>query len=262
MARSVWNGSLTVSLLNLPIKLGGASDSDKIELHQVRESDGSRIKMKRTSAADGEEVAYADVRKAYIADDGTPVVITPEDFEEAYGEVSKNAEIVTVTDEVNVPVIAREKPYFVMPDKGGEKVYALLAAALKHAGKVAVVSFAMRERKRLAVLSATDDGYLMLQQLTWAQDIRRPDFPAPAAMYTPEELEMAAGLLATMTGDYDHEAQRDDSQEKLRAIVERKLNGGNKPAPKPVVRGDEAVTDLMTTLRTAVEHQKAKKEKV
>lgn len=275
MARSSWNGSVQFSLINLPVKLISSIDDDKMPLHMVRKSDGSRIKFRKVADNDGQEVPYGEVGKGYVTGDGTVVQITEEDFAEAYGNVGRVAEILMVTDGASIPDIAKEKPYYIMPDNGttkkrktvphtantaANKSYTLLAAALRRSGKVAIVEFAMRDRKRLAVLSATDDGYLVLQQLVWAEDIRTPDFEAPAADVTDDELAMASELLESMSGDYNHSDYQDDSRGKLEEIVMKKLESGNVsgPATVPVKDNSEAQEDLMSQLMASVEASRKK----
>ena len=166
-------------MVAIPVSLGVAISSNDIEFHQ-HAPDGSRIRLKRVAESTGEEVPYADIRKGYDCPDGSVIFLTDEDFAEALGPVSREAEILQFTSALAIPDMAKSTPYFVRPGKGGERAYALLARALAKTRSVAIVKFGLRQRKRLGALSATTDGYLVLEQLEWADDIRKPDFAAPS----------------------------------------------------------------------------------
>jgi DNA end-binding protein Ku len=252
--RSSWKGSIGFSIVNVPVSLGGATGDSSLPIHQ-HAPDGSRIKMKRVSEASGEEVAYKDIQKGYELPDGNVVMLTDEDFDEAYGAVSREAEILMFTAAGNVPDIAKSKPYFVQPGKGGERSYSLLVRVLQNTNKVAIIRFGMHQRKRLGALSATEDGYLMLEQLEWASDVRKPDFAAPNTAVSDAEVEMAAKVVEHMTKTFDHSTVEDDSAAKLNELISRRIEKGQVtggyvgPAQ---ANGGEQVTDLMATLAAAV----------
>lgn len=257
--RSIWSGAISLSLLNVPVKLGSTTQDNHLGLRMVRKSDGSRVKFTRVSEADGKEVPWDEIAKGYDAPDGSLVILEKSDFTEAYGEKNRVASLLMFTDAANVPAVAAKSAYWVQPDKGGEKTYALLAHTLRASGKVAILTFAMRERESVAVLRA-HDGYLSLEALEWDADLIRPDFAAPANTATKGEQELALNLVETMTGQYDHTTQTDRSTEAVMAVIQGKIERGEVRAPAP--RPDDATTgpqDLMATLQAAVEAQKAQK---
>ena len=250
--RSSWKGTLGFSMLAIPVNLGGAVGSNDIETHQYA-PDGSKIKYRRVSEKTGEEVAYKDIRMGYACPDGNLVFLTDADFEDAYGKVSREAEILMFTDASNVPDMAKSKPFFVQPGKGGEKPYALLVAALRKTGKVAIIKFGMQKRKRLGALSPTDDGYLVLEQLEWAQDIRKPDFAAPDPVIKDVELDMATQLIDSMSKDYDHDAQADDSQAKLNELISSRVERGQVTGGFVAQRPGADAMDIMAALTASIE---------
>jgi DNA end-binding protein Ku len=159
--------------------------------------------------------------------------------------------------------MAANKSYLVQPGKGGEKTYALMSRAMVRTGKVAIVQFAIGQRKHLACIYPDRDGYLILEQLMWEQDIRKPDFDAPAADVSEAELELACGLIKQMSGDYDHAEQVDESMDRLQGIITARLEG-KKPTEgnTPAVNGAEVINDLMSVLRASVaDIKKARTEK-
>jgi DNA end-binding protein Ku len=259
--RSIWTGAISLSLLNIPVKLGSASKDNSLGLRQVRASDGSQIRYRRVAEADlsGPEVPWHEIVKGYDAPDGSLVLLEKSDFQEAYGEKNRVARLLMFTDASNIPPMAVKSVYWVQPEKGGEKPYALLASALQAAGKVAVISFAMRERVAVAVLRP-QDGYLSLEALEWNADLLRPDFAAPADTSTEAERGLAAQMIESMSGKYDHSAQADTSTEALMAVIQGKIERGDvrSPAPRPDNVG--APQNLEEILRASVEAAKPKAE--
>jgi DNA end-binding protein Ku len=236
MARSIWTGTLSAGMLVLPVKLSTVVSDESVELHQVRKSDGSRINYRRFAAADGEEVAYADIAKGYEAPDGRTVVLTDGDFEQAFGGKSRNARILQFTELGSVPRTAAGTSYYIQPGTGGEQAYALIAKALNDLEKAAVVSIAIRQRESLAVLYPDGSGYLVLERLNWAADVKRPDFAAPAVPSDTALALAAAELVNTMTKPFDWSSYTDTSAERLAEVVQAKLETGQSvgtPAPRP-----------------------------
>jgi DNA end-binding protein Ku len=253
--RVSWNGSISIAVLSIPVKLGSAvsENGSALDLHQFA-PDGGRIKLKRVSEKTGKEVPWADIQTGYQAPDGTVVTLSDEDFEAAFGKVSREAQILMFADAGDIPDAAKMAPFIVQPAKGGERAYALLAAVLRKANRVAVLRVGMRQRKRLAVISATPDGYLMCEQLHWASDLRKPDFEAPAYEFSAAEMRMAERLVDGLTEKFDHASYEDDSAAKLNELIEQRLAG----TARPKAEGN-APADLMAVLTASVEAAKTAK---
>jgi DNA end-binding protein Ku len=250
--RSIWTGAITLSLLNMPVKLGSSTKDNQLGLHMVRKSDGSRIRFTRVAEADGQEVQWNDIAKGYDAPDGSLVILDDEDFKAAYGPKNRVASILMFTNAASVPRTAIKTSYHVQPDKGGEKTYALLAGALQASGKVAILTFAMRQRVALAVL-APQDGYLILESLEWHADVLTPDFAAPPMTASEDEQALAARLIEQMTGDFDYAAQKDVSTEAVAAVIQAKIEKGHViAAPKPAEPGGAAIVNMMDAIQASL----------
>jgi DNA end-binding protein Ku len=257
--RSMWSGTLGVATLVLPVKLGTAVTDDSLELHQVRKSDGSRIRFRRVAQADGEEVAYSDIAKGYELPNGSMVILEDKDFELAFGDKSRAAKVLLFTDPAQVPRTAHAASYYVQPGTGGEPAYELLAEAMLRTGKAAVVSIAVRQREALALLYTTGDGYLILERLQWAAAVKKPDFAAPSAGVTAAELDLAENLVTQMTKPFDWADYADLSDVKLTAVVQAKAETGQvtgTPATRPE-GSPTAASDLTATLLASVEQAKS-----
>lgn len=241
MTSSVWNGSLSVSLLNVPVKLVPGQGDGDIELHMYRKSDASRIRQKYYAEADGPDgptVAYGDTQRGYEAGDGSVVLLDPEDIKAAYGESDKVGKIMMFTQIDRVPRMAAAKSYLIKPNVGGERTYSLLVAAMQAAGKVAVLKYYLRERANLAMIYVKD-GYLVLEQLRWSDDVRKPDFAVPENSWSAAEVKQAVELIDAMTDDFSYDEHRDEARVKLGEVVQSKIEGGKATAPtRPAVDKD------------------------
>lgn len=244
--QSIWTGAITLSKLQMPVRLGSSSRDNEMGLHLVRKADGSKIRFTRVAAADGKEVAWADTAKGYDAPDGSVVILEDDDFKEAFGPKNRVAELVMFTDGDSIPRTAADKSYLCQPDRGGEGAYALLASTLQRTGKVGIVTFAMRQRVSMAVLRA-EEGYLYLEKLKWHSDMLQPDFKAPESTASEEEQALALKLVESMSGKFDYEGSVDTSAEALNAIIQAKIEKGDViAAPKGSDNGGSAA--LMTLM--------------
>lgn len=239
--------------------LGSGVKQSQLGLHMVRKTDGAPIGYQYVSKTDGKPVPWDQVARGYDTPDGNLVVLDDDDFKRAYGTNSKVAEITQFARADEIPPMTIDKSYWVKPDTGGEKTYALLAHVLEDTGKVAVVTFAMRERENTAVLRA-EDGYLSLETLHWDTELLRPDFAAPPMTASLEEQRLARTLVEDMTRAFDHGAQVDRSGEALHAVIQGKIET-NQVVASPVATVKSEVTppqDLMAALKASVDANKPK----
>src|SRR5690606_2004295 len=169
--RAIWKGAVSFGLVNVPVRLYSATENHDISLHQVRASDGSRIRYKRVAQADGEEVPYKEIAKAYETEDGRTVVLTDEDLAALPNRSSKEIEVERFVPVEQIDPILYDKAYFIEPDAMGAKAYGLLREALRETDRVAVVTVSLRTRMTMAVLRVVDD-VIVLQTLLWPDEVR------------------------------------------------------------------------------------------
>jgi len=258
--RSRWNGSLGTGLVTLEVKLGPSVDSKGgPELHQVRKSDGSPIRIKRVAEADGEEVEWSEIGKGYDAPGG-PVILDSDDFKKAYGDCERKAEVVMFADPSDVPAVAHQKSYWVIPGhrprKSPEawtlKNYAALVKAMEVSGKVAVARFAIDSRMHYALLQPSD-RYLVLTQLSWAEDLYHPGFEAPEIDREDPAVDDALEMIGAMSGSFTWEAETDKSRENLEKVIQDKLEGRrNESRSLPVEVKKRIVLEAMGAIRENV----------
>ena len=240
--RAIWTGSISFGLVNVPVKLYGATESHDLEFHQVHADDGGRIKYQRTCEVCGKTVPYQDIDRAY--DDGErTVILEPEDFDELPAAMKDEIEVVQFVPSGQVDPVMLEKPYFLEPTGKSPKSYLLLRETLEQTDLTAIVRFSLRQKTRLGVLRVRDK-VLVLQGLLWADEVRDVDFPAvkSRAKVTAQELKMAAALVEQYADDFDPSQFTDDYQQELRKLVDAKLEHGD-AVDTAETFGDAAVTE-------------------
>lgn len=255
--RAMWKGAVSFGLVNVPVKMYTATSSHDVSFHQVHRSDGGRIKYRRVCDACGEEVGYDEIAKGYEAPDGQLVILTDEDLADLPVTASREIEVDRFVPAEQIDPMLLEKSYYLEPEKGGVKPYALLREALRSADRMALVHVAIRQRSTLAVLRVRGD-VIVLQTMLWPDEIRRPDFDTlgDAADLRPQELAMAGSLVDSMTGDYVPEEFADDYREAVEGLLSAKLVGGDTrevSAAKEAPGGAGQVVDLLAALQRSVE---------
>lgn len=257
--RSIWKGAISFGLVSIPVKLYSATQAKDVTFHQVRRSDGSRIKYKRVAATDGEEVEYADIAKGYELASGETVVLTDDDFKELPLTTSKAIDVLQFVPLEQVDPIYFEKSYYLEPDKAGTKPYVLLRQALEDSGKVAIVKIALRNRESLAALRVRD-GVFVIETMLWPDEVREAEFEFldEDVEVRSQELAMAASLIETLTGDFDPSEYRDGYREALEQVIEAKVAGKEVTAPAEAQPDSGTVVDLMAALRASVDAAKGR----
>ena len=259
--RSIWKGAISFGLVTIPVKLYSATETKDVSFHQVRRSDGSRIRYKRVAATDGEEVPYGEIAKGYELSNGETVVLTDEDFKDLPLTTSRAIDVLQFVPLEQVDPIYFEKSYYLEPDKAGVKPYALLRDALEQSGKVALVKVALRNRESLGTLRVRD-GVFVLETMLWPDEVREPDFGFldDDVEVRPQELAMAGSLIETLSGDFDPTQYRDTYREALQQVIEAKVAGAEVVQPAEEQPPSGTVVDLMAALRASVEAAKRGRE--
>lgn len=258
--RSIWKGSLSFGLVNVPVKLYSATEDHDVPLHQVHDKDGGRIRYKRVCEIDGETVDYEHIQKAYVDGEQT-VVLTDDDFAALPVERSRDIDVVEFVPTVQIDPIMFDKSYYLAPDSKSTKAYVLLMRTLEEAERTAIVKFALRQKTRLAALRVRD-GVLTLQTLLWDDEVREARFPEldDVPRITDAELTMSRQLVESFASDFAPENFTDEYQEQLRILVEAKLETGDALdteatfGREPESGGE--VLDLMEALKRSVEKRR------
>ncbi len=256
--RAMWKGAVSFGLVNVPVKLYSATEDHDISFRQVHREDGGQIRYKRVCSIDGEEVSYDDIAKGYQTEDGQMVVITDEDLKSLPSQASKEIAVEKFVPTEQIDPLLLDRPYYLEPEKGAGKAYALLRDSLEAADRMALVTVSIRTRMNMAVLRVRD-GVIVLQTMLWPDEIRSAEFAnlsdVPSA--TERELSMANLLIESLAGDYDPEEFEDDYAQAVESLVQAKLEGGEVKAAPVAKDGSGEVVDLLEALQRSVDKAKA-----
>lgn len=256
--RAVWKGAISFGLVTIPVRLFSATEEKDVSFHQVRRSDGARIRYKRVAATDGEEVAFADIAKGFELATGETVVLTDADLRDLPLTTSRAIDVVQFVPLEQVDPIYFAKSYYLEPDKMALKPYVLLRDALEQSGRVAVVKVALRSREALACLRVRE-GVLVLETMLWPDEIRTPEFEVLDEKVEVREAEvaMALSLIEAMSGDFDPAEHTDRYREALQAVIDAKVAGQDVVRPEQPAAASTGVVDLMAALQASVDAAKA-----
>lgn len=262
--RSIWKGSIAFGLVNVPVTVYSATEDHDIRFHQVHAKDNGRIRYKRVCEGCGEVVEYRDITRAYESDDGRTVIVTDDDIATLPEERSREIEVLEFVPAGDIDPMMYDKCYFLEPESKSTKSYVLLAKTLMETDRVAIVTFALRNKTRLAALRVRDFSkcdVMMVRTLLWPDEIREPDFPLldKEVDVKPAELKMASQVVDSMTDDFNPDRYHDDYQEHLRELIEAKLEGGEAfaSAEEPQELDEtEDVSDLLAKLEASVQARK------
>jgi len=255
---------VTFGLVNVPVKLYSATEDHDVDLHQVHDADGGRIRYQRVCELDGEIVPYEHIDRAY--DDGERTVrLTKEDMAGLPAERDREIEVVEFVPSSQIDPIMLDKTYYLEPDSKSIKAYVLLRRTLEETERTAVVKFALRQRTSLGALRVRGD-VLVLQTLLWADEVREADFPSLSddVKVSEKELAMSSQLVTSFESDFTPEQFTDEYQAQLRQLIGAKLERGEAVdtaetfGEQPESEGAEVI-DLMEALRKSVAEAKARK---
>ncbi|MBA2305041.1 MAG: Ku protein [Acidobacteria bacterium] len=263
MARALWTGSLSFGLVNIPIEIHTAVKDKGPHFRMLRKKDKSRIQFQRVAETDGEIVEWDDIVKGYEYAKGQFVVLTPQDFEKA---ALKKDRVIDIQDFVESDAVDDryfDKPYYLLPAKGGAKAYALLREAIKASSRIGVAKFVLRSKQRLAAIEAIGDA-LILSTMRFRDELARLDeydFP-PATRVEKKQVQLAQRLIEEFASKWDPEKYTDDYRENIMKVVQAKRERKT-PDLEPVADPQSAhVVDLMERLRKSLGTKRAFTAKV
>ncbi len=263
MARAIWKGSISFGLVNIPIALYTATRREELKFRLLRKGDLSPVNYKRVAEKDGKEVPWDQIVKGYEYEKGRYVVLKEEDFQRVDLEATQTVDIKDFVDQEEIDPMFFYKPYYLEPQKGGDKAYALLRDALKDTNKVGIAKVVIKTRQYLGGVKAAD-GALVLELMHFADELADP-----AKLHVPKKMEvgkremnMARSLIDSMTSKWDPEKYKDDYRDALMDVIEEKVEAGGKEieekprkAPKPT-----KVIDLVSVLQKSLEETGAKQK--
>src|SRR5438552_1030822 len=260
--RPIWKGSISFGLVYIPISVYPATREEKVSFRQLRRSDLSPIKYKKVAEADMKEVSADQIVKGFEYERGRYVVLNDEDFEKVKIESTHSIDITDFVDLEQVDPKFFYKPYFLEPQKGGEKAYALLHKALSGTGKIGIAKVVISNREYLAAVKP-DGLFLILELMHFASEILSAEElkNGPVGAITEKEWKMAQSLNDSMSVSWEPEKYRDEYRTAMMEIIEQKAQHKEVAGrPAPAVRTTNVV-DLVKVLQESLNRNQSLKPK-
>ena len=261
MARSLWTGSLSFGLVNVPVALFSAVRDHDLHFHQLHEKDAARIETRRFCAEEDREVPLDEIGHAYDLENGKTVVVTDEDLEAVAPRKTRTIDIEAFVDLDDVDPVYFDHPYWLAPagdSEGTRRAYQLLTAVMQRTDRAALGRFVMRTKEYLVLIRARDDR-LALTTMLFADELRpAKDVPAGGKKPSKAQLEQAVQLVETLAADWDPSEYEDRYRARLRDVVKRKKKGRKIEAPERE-KQPEPVTDLLAALEESLQQAKGRR---
>jgi DNA end-binding protein Ku len=259
MATAIWKGALTFGLVNIPVRLQSAVRSSDIRFRMLHEDDLSPVKYERICEKEGKPIPWSEIVKGYEYTKGRYVVLDDDDFRKAALESSKQIEVLDFVEQEEVDPRFFETPYYLVPEKGGERAYALLREAIRATGTIGIGKITIRTKQHLAGVKVVGEA-LVLDLMRFSHELVETSelsFPDPDEV-RPKELTMAKQLIENFTSEFEPEKYTDEYRENLMQIIQGKLKGKKVDFPEPETPDATGVIDLMSRLRESLEQSRGK----
>ncbi|HEX8102462.1 MAG TPA: Ku protein [Solirubrobacteraceae bacterium] len=256
MPRSLWSGSLSFGLINVPVRLFSARRDVGVHFNQLHEADGARIETRRYCKEEDKQVGYDEIGSGYELEDGGQVVLSDEDLATVAPRKTRTIDIEAFVDLAEVEPVYFDHPYFLLPAGDGEgalRAYQLLVETMGASERAALGRFVMRTKESL-VLIRVRDGRLALTTMLFHDELRPRDGIAPEGAKKPasKALDEAVALIEAMSVDWDPARYEDRYRERLYDVIERKKAGKTIKAP-----AEEKETSPLPDLMAALEESLA-----
>ena len=253
MARPIWNGSLSFGLVNILVEVHTAVRDSRPRFRMLHAKDKSPINLARICRKEGRAVDWDDLVRGYEYEKGRFVVLTKEDLAAAALQKTKRIDVLAFVKADAVDDRFFDKPYYLTPGKGSDHAYALLRAAIRESGRIAVAKFILHDVQHLAAVEVIGDA-LVLSTLRFADELvdeSSLNFPRDAAVRKPE-LVMARSLIDHLADEWHPEKYTDDYRENLMRLIKAKLKGAPARLVEDERHHDSKVVDLMERLRESL----------
>ncbi|WP_030130287.1 Ku protein [Pseudomonas sp. QTF5] len=260
MARAIWKGAISFGLVHIPVALVSATSSRGIDFNWLDSRSMDPVGYKRINKVTGKEVTQEHIVKGIEYEKGRYVVLSEEEIRSAHPLSTQTIDIFAFVGSEQIPLQNIDTPYYLAPDKRGGKVYALLRETLSKTDKVALARVVLHSRQHLAALMPLESA-MMLVMLRWPAEVRSLDqLELGSEVTKPDlakgELEMAKRLVEDMSADWTPEEYRDSFEDKIMALVEKKVNEGKiedvETATGEEVRKTADVIDLTELLKRSL----------
>jgi DNA end-binding protein Ku len=254
MPSSVWKGHLAFGLVSFPVHLSVAARSETISFNQLHKPDGSRIKLVTFCQKEDKPIPRNEIVKGYEYEKDRYVVIDEEEIKAVAPKTAKIMEILEFVKGADVDSVYLESSYYLSPDEGGEKPYALLFEALRESGYFGIAKIAMHNREHIVVLRPAHTG-MVLHTMYYRSEIRAADeFRTDTTIIKEKELQLARTLIDALAAAFEPEKYTDTYRANLDKMIQAKIEG-HKVVETPSTH-IAPVIDIMEALRKSLEQKK------
>jgi DNA end-binding protein Ku len=250
--RSIWNGTITLGTIAVPIRVHSATESRTVRFHEVHEPDGARIEHRRISAKTGREVPYDKIVKGYELSSGEYVVLDKEEIDAAAGERSRLLDVEELVDAAEIDPVFFDRTYYLGAREAGD-AYRLLHAVLRRTGRAGLARWVFHNREYLVAIRSLD-GVLAMHTMRFHDELVDPgdvEVGTPRRKPTDREIEMAGTLVDTLHTDFDPRLLTDEYRDTVLGYLEAKRRG-EAPEPEPY-EPPEPSDDLLAALQASLE---------
>ena len=262
-ARAIGSATVSFGMVSIPIKLYTATESSAgISFNWLHKKCGSRMKQQYFCPQDSEVVTRDEMVKGYEFAKDRYVTFTPDELKAIEEEATQTIEITEFVPIEKVDPIYYDRPYYVGPDKGGDKAYRLLARAMQETGRAALGRYAARGKQYLVMLRPIGDR-LVMQQLLYADEIRsRDEVPAPEGDVKDAELRLAVQLIGQISAEeFRPQDYKDEVRTRVRDLIQKKVEGEEISAAPPEAKQGAQIIDLMEALKASLGAKRATRER-
>lgn len=257
MAASVWSGYLTFGLISMPVRLYSGARGSRISFNQLHRDDMARVKQQLVCSHDGKVLDRDEIVKGYEYRKGEYVVIDPEELKKIEPKTAKAMEILEFVKAGEVDPVYFESSYYLQPDEGGEKPYALLVQAMKESDYLGIAKLTMHNREYTVFLRPHESG-IMLHTMYYENEVRKMDAPKITSEVKPAEVKVAHQLIEALAGKFEPERFHDTYEENVKKLIQAHLEGREVEAVARPAK-PEKVVDLMSALKQSLAQMKDKK---
>ena len=260
MARPIWTGAISFGLVNVPVKLVSAVHQKEVHFHMLHDEDGGRIEFKRVCKKDGKEVPFEHIVKGYEISKGKSVTLNKKELAALDTQATRAIDIEDFVEQSEIDPIHYDATYYLVPDRGAQKPYALLLEAMRKSDKVAVGRMVMRTKQYLVSLRPMGKA-LALSTMQYADEIvplaDLEGLPAASAKPSARELELAEKLIDSLSAPFQAKKYKDDHRERVLELIERKAAGEEIVSDLPKEKATKTV-DLFEALKASLgKHERA-----
>src|SRR4051812_247283 len=263
MPSSIWTGAISFGLVQVPVKLVGATKSKDVSFNQLEKGTGARIRYRKVSDKTGEEVTSDSIERGFEVSKGKYVIVEQSEIDTLRPKGSHEIDIEEFVDLDEIDPLYFEQPYYLVPDAKGVKPYKLLVEAMKELNKVAIGRIIVRSKERLVAIRTVDD-MLCIETMRYADEVlpREGLIPSDADVeLTDREVAMARQLVELLAVEhFVPEKYHDEYREQVLDLIDRKAAGESIVA-EPMVEAPAKVLDLVAALEASLEKAQHAKER-